>query len=106
MAGNANFMTWNANKKYENSGITFKQGNTFVDTTSGYPTILSNMAPRTGKWYVEFYHNQNTGYNVTGVCQVGAEKYSSHFIHISTVILPLITFKCSTNLSTSQSFRP
>ena len=59
MAGNANFMTWNANKKYENTGITFKQGNTYVQTTTGYPVILSNMAPRTGKWYVEFYQNQS-----------------------------------------------
>ena len=78
MAGNANFMTWNANKKYENSGITFKQGNTYVQTTSGYPVILSNMAPRTGKWYVEFYQNQSANYNTMGLEQVGSEKYSSH----------------------------
>jgi len=78
MASNANFMTWNANKKYENSGITFKQGNTYVQTTSGYPVILSNMAPRTGKWYVEFYQNQSANYNTMGLEQVGSEKYSSH----------------------------
>ena len=71
-------MTWNANKKYENSGITFKQGNTYVQTTSGYPVILSNMAPRTGKWYVEFYQNQSANYNTMGLEQVGSEKYSSH----------------------------
>ena len=78
MAGNANFMTWNANKKYENTGITFKQGNTYVQTTTGYPVILSNMAPRTGKWYVEFYQNQSANYNTMGLEQVGSEKYSSH----------------------------
>ena len=76
MAGNANFMTWNANKYPDNgvSGITFKEGNTFSETTGEYPIILSNMAPRTGKWYVEIYHNQNTGYNVTGIVQNGAER--------------------------------
>ena len=78
MASNANFMTWNANKKYENTGITFKQGNTYVQTTTGYPVILSNMAPRTGKWYVEFYQNQSANYNTMGLEQVGSEKYSSH----------------------------
>ena len=82
MAGNANFMTWNANKYPDNgvSGITFKQGNTFAETTSEYPTVLSNMAPRTGKWYVEMYHNQNAGYNCTGIVQAGAELYTQHLL--------------------------
>lgn len=82
MAGNANFMTWNANKYPDNgvSGITFKQGNTFSETTSEYPTVISNMAPRTGKWYVEMYHNQNAGYNCTGIVQAGAEVYTQHLL--------------------------
>ena len=71
-------MTWNPNKYNTTSGITYKEGNQFVDTTTGYPTILSNMAPRTGKWYVEFYHNENTGYNVIGIEQVGYERYDNH----------------------------
>ena len=71
-------MTWNPNKENTTSGITYKEGNQFVDTTTGYPTILSNMAPRTGKWYVEFYHNENTGYNVIGIEQVGYERYDNH----------------------------
>ena len=71
-------MTWNPNKYNTTSGITYKEGNQFVDTTTGYPTVLSNMAPRTGKWYVEFYHNENTGYNVIGIEQVGYERYDNH----------------------------
>ena len=78
MGANSNFMTWNPNKYNTTSGITYKEGNQFVDTTTGYPTILSNMAPRTGKWYVEFYHNENTGYNVIGIEQVGYERYDNH----------------------------
>ena len=82
MAGNANFMTWNANKYPDNgvSGITFAEGNTYSKTTSEYPTVLSNMAPRTGKWYVEMYHNQNAGYNCTGIVQAGAEVYTQHLL--------------------------
>ena len=71
-------MTWNPNKENTTSGIAYKEGNQFVDTTTGYPTVLSNMAPRTGKWYVEFYHNENTGYNVIGIEQVGYERYDNH----------------------------
>ena len=78
MGANSNFMTWNPNKYNTTSGITYKEGNQFVDTTTGYPTVLSNMAPRTGKWYVEFYHNENTGYNVIGIEQVGYERYDNH----------------------------
>ena len=78
MAGNATFMTWNPNKYNSTSGIRYEEGNTFVESTSGYPTILSNMAPRTGKWYVEFYMNQNTGYNVLGVEQDGYCYYDNH----------------------------
>ena len=78
MAGNATFMTWNPNKQNDTSGITYEQGNTFVETTSGYPVILSNMAPKTGKWYVEFYMNENTGYNVIGIEQDGYNPYNNH----------------------------
>ena len=78
MAGNATFMTWNPNKQNDTSGITYEEGNTFVDTTSGYPVILSNMAPKTGKWYVEFYMNENTGYNVIGIEQDGYNPYNNH----------------------------
>ena len=78
MAGNATFMTWNPNKYNSTGSLRYEEGNTFVESTSGYPVVLSNMAPRSGKWYVEFYMNQNTGYNVVGIEQDGYNRYDNH----------------------------
>ena len=72
-----NFMTWNSLKYDSNSGITFSVGNCKVETTSGYPVILTNFAPKSGKWYCEFYQNAMNGYNIIGILQQGTEFYGN-----------------------------
>ena len=69
MASSGNFSTWNPLRYSSTSGITYSNGNCKVETTSGYPTCMNNFAPKTGKWYVEFYNHENNGYNVLGIVQ-------------------------------------
>ena len=69
MASSGSFSTWNPLRYSSTSGITYSQANCKVETTGGYPTCLNNFAPKTGKWYVEFYNHENNGYNVLGIVQ-------------------------------------
>ena len=72
MGANSNFSTWNPLRYSSTSGITYSKANTLVETTSGYPTIMNNFAPKTGKWYYEFYNTENNGYNVLGIIQLSS----------------------------------
>ena len=69
MASSGSFSTWNNLRYSSTSGITYSEGNCKVETTSGYPTCMNNFAPKSGKWYVEFYNHENNGYNVLGIVQ-------------------------------------
>jgi hypothetical protein len=78
MASSGNFSTWNPLRYSSISGITYSSGNCKVETTTGYPTCMNNFAPKTGKWYVEFYNHSNAGYNVLGIVQQSSiTKYGS-----------------------------
>ena len=69
MPSSGNFSTWNPLRYSSISGITYSEGNCKVQTTTGYPVCMNNFAPRSGKWYVEFYNHSNAGYNVLGIVQ-------------------------------------
>ena len=88
MASSGNFSTWNPLRYSSISGITYSSGNCKVETTTGYPTCMNNFAPKTGKWYVEFYNHSNAGYNVLGIVQQSSiTKYGSWYICGSVMFL-------------------
>ena len=67
-----NFATLNPIASYVG---TYDRGNLRVDTGSGtYPTIVSSMAMSSGKWYCEYYLNQNVS---TGGAAIGIVKAST-----------------------------
>ena len=87
MAGNANFATWNrlanVNPALSYSAFILDKGNTrFRGNTGGTASMTSTISMTSGKWYIEFYVENNPagGWPTLGLTQT---KYISELQNVS-----------------------